>query len=558
MKLKIRKAKKDYWKNKIPIKFSIDTLNIILGYVISNSDMINRGNLINVRKLFDIIDERMYENDYQHIARLKFIKRALKVRLEDYIDNKTIILSSCRTAKYEDIEDDIIDDVKDMNLTSNEIKFVTGLVTDKLTYAFLYKYKNNIVNLMERLDNGEYESFRDLSDRIKKEITLLTSEIRRVEQLQSADTLFALTEDLFETVITKTVKQLQAPSNMLITGIQSLNEMLNGGFQSTRFYMLLGLTGGFKSGTLLNLAYQIKMNNQNYKTKDPSKIPTILFLTHENTVEETIDRLFSLCCAKDIDDRLKNYSPKEALKLLRTTGHLKITKENNIDLMILYKASNTIDTADLDSIIDELEEDGREIICLIHDYIKKIKPVNYSSETKDSLANATDELKSIAIGRKIPVISASQLNREASKTVDAEIECNKTDLARALGTSNVGESWKMIENSDVVILVNRERQVSENRMYLTFKRLKIRYGTTDSIDYFNQPFADNEFGLIQDVGGKKLSRKYLSDGLIGIEEDDVIKFDKRGRTNSKERKDMDKNKDPQLTLTDLNSIFRVA
>lgn len=556
MIVRIRKARDQYyWNDKVPIKFSIDTLNIILAFIISNNTNINRGNLINIRKLFKMIDLRIYEDDFQHIARVKFIKRALKARLDDYIDNPNLVLEASRSKKYEDADDMIIEDVKEVKLTSNEIKYVNKLISDKLTYSFLYKYKDSIIKLFERLENGEYENFAELSSKIKKEIGLLTSDIRRAENLQNSDTMFSLTEEFFESVISKTVKKLQSPENTLKTGMQALNEMFNGGLQATRLYLLLGLTGGFKSGTLLNLAYQIKMNNKNYKTKEPGKLPTILFVTHENTVEETIDRLFSLCCAKDVDDRLKNYSPKDAIKLLKNTGFLKITKENNIDLLIIYKASNTIDTGDLDSMIDELEEAGREIICLIHDYIKKIKPVNYSKETKDSLANAIDELKAIAIARKIPVITASQLNREASKSIDAEMECNKTDLARFLGSSNVGESWKMIENADVVLIVNRERQLTENRMYLTFKRLKIRYGTNDSIDYFNQPFMDNEFGLIQDVGAKRLARKYLADGLIGIEEDSVISFEKRGRTNSKDRKIID---NPPMTLTDLSTVFKSA
>ena len=74
----------------------------------------------------------------------------------------------------------------------------------------------------------------------------------------------------------------------MICGMQGLNEMVGGGFESGRVYMLLGITGIGKSISLLNLVYQLKRYNRNYKTKDPTKTPCIVLLTMENTVVETI------------------------------------------------------------------------------------------------------------------------------------------------------------------------------------------------------------------------------------------------------------------------------
>lgn len=304
---------------------------------------------------------------------------------------------------------------------------------------------------------------------------------------------------------------------------------------------------------MLNLAYQIKQANPNYKTKDPLKIPTILFVTHENTVYETVERLFALCASEDIDDKMQNYTPKEAIKILKNKGKLKITKENNIDLYITYQAGGCIDTSYVSELIDDLEEDGREIICVFHDYIKKIRSINPTKELRVELGQIMDEFKAIAVAKDIPFITASQLNRDAARTIDASIECNKTDLARSLGTSNVGESWNLIENSDWVGIINRERQVSTNTMFLTVKRLKIRYGTNQSIDYFNHPFHINEFRLLPDIEGASLSRKSLSDALVGVDEE-VINFDKKGRTNSKVRKDMTPKK-TEYCLTDLETLF---
>ena len=224
---------------------------------------------------------------------------------------------------------------------------------------------------------------------------------------------------------------------------------------------------GFKSGYMLNLAYQIRQANKRYKTKDPLKRPAILFITQENLVSETVDRLFSLAVAKDTKDRLKNYKVQDAIKLLKTKGRMKLTKENNIDIIIMYKPAGTIDTSDVLAEIENLEEEGVEVVALFHDYIKKIRSINPNKDVRIELQNIVQEFKVIAVDKQIPVFLANQLNRDARKTIDAALECKKTDLARFLGSSNVSESWGVIEESDCVMLINKERMVSPGQLFLS-------------------------------------------------------------------------------------------
>lgn len=318
---------------------------------------------------------------------------------------------------------------------------------------------------------------------------------------------------------------------------------------------------GFKSGCLLNMAYAIRIANRYYKTEDPLKRPAILYITQENSVEESVDRLFSLCVAEDTNDLLKNYTPKEAIKLLKTKGKMKLTKEHNIDIIIEYKAPGTITAADISAEIETLEEEGTEVICLIHDYIKKLKSIIPAKEQRIELGYCVDDLKALAVERKIPVITATQLNREAVKVIDAAVECKKTDLARMLGVGQVGESWNMIENSDWVGIINRERQLSEDRLYLTIKRLKIRYGTDKTIDYFNHPFYNNEFGLVNDLDmDKSVSRILLSQGLINADEakDDEDEMGKRGSVHAKSRRNLDEEKEEKrVGFSNLNEVFEI-
>lgn len=70
--------------------------------------------------------------------------------------------------------------------------------------------------------------------------------------------------------------------------------MLNGGFEDARLYNFIGATGGFKSGLLLNLMKQIKLYNKGRSHKDPTKRPTILFLSQENNIWETFLRIYGI------------------------------------------------------------------------------------------------------------------------------------------------------------------------------------------------------------------------------------------------------------------------
>jgi hypothetical protein len=238
------------------------------------------------------------------------------------------------------------------------------------------------------------------------------------------------------------------------------------------------------------------------------------------------------------DEDITKFTPEEVEMLMRKSGLL-LGPNNNIDLMIRYIPNKSIDTGDLYSIIDDLEDDGYEVIALVHDYVKRIRAVNHSSEVRFELGAIVDEFKVLAQDKNIPVITASQLNREASRTIDAAIEANRSDLTRMLGSANTGESWQMIENSDFVCIINREFSSVTNQWYLTFKRIKIRFREISELTYFNHPFADNnKMKLLDDLNGECLSELSLANTLENFE-DEELSNSKKGR--KKNRKKLEEN-----------------
>lgn len=236
---------------------------------------------------------------------------------------------------------------------------------------------------------------------------------------------------------------------------------------------------------------------------------------------------------------IRDYTPKQVVKLIKESGEFTLKDDENmdIDIVIKYYANRTIDTSDLYTIVEDLSDDGKEVIALILDYIKRIRPAEKAKDEKEELKNVTNELKSIAQYLDIPVISAAQLNRSGASTVDSAMQSNKEDLGRLLGRSNVGTAWEIIENSDWCCIINIEKKRDTGQYYLTFKRVKIRY-SANTFDYFNHPFnMTNRMQLIDDLDlDHSLSEDSLASNFDGIE-----LLNKKGRKNATEREVVDDN-----------------
>ena len=203
--------------------------------------------------------------------------------------------------------------------------------------------------------------------------------------------------------------------------------------------MYLAFPGGGKSQILLKSALDIKKYNK-VQPKNPENNPAVLYITMENSIEETIERIFNMTVSSE---DIRNYTPKQVIKKLREGGALRLTDEDNINIIIKYYPNKSIDTSDLYRIISDLEDDGDEVIALILDYVKRIRPADKAKDEKEELKNITNELKNLATYYDIPVITAQQLNRTSASVVDAAIQNKKEDVAKLIGRDGVASAWEI-------------------------------------------------------------------------------------------------------------------
>lgn len=475
---------------KLPINFDLSALTLMCNYVMSENRNVRRLQYVNLRNLIDMLDMDKYVNDQERYKRIIFIQKGLEARLDRGISDPILLYKYINGGI---IDDDIIDISDFVSLSNNEIDWINETVSSTIKSAFIYEECDKMIDLWTRFRSADYTSISAISAEIEQATAQLHTKFRKAKVESNTEQMFSLAPDNLHAVLMDTWEETTSKYRKLITGMQGFNQLIGGGFENTRVYLLLGITGVGKSMTLMNLAYQIKKYNKGFKPKDPTKRPCVLYLTMENTVTESLQRLFQICTGEEL---AKQSSPEEAERKLRTEGELYLTDSSPIDILIKFKPNKSEDTSYLYTLVEDLEDEGYEVICLLQDHAKRIRSTTNNPDIRLELGDVINEFKTFAMLKDIPVISNSHLNREGARVIDANATSSKSDLTRLLGKSNIGESLLMLDNVDFAAIINNEYDREGNK-YMVFKQIKTRIKSFR--DYICQPFdKDNEIKLIED------------------------------------------------------------
>lgn len=520
--------------NKIKFKFPKSILNLFIGYSLyPDTSKVSKMDLSNLYKLLKMTDERSYEFDVSMYARLELAKKILEARIEKGLYSFDAIMSYCNIEN--DVENNkLINNINSFtNLTESEIKYITRAVTDRLQYAFILLYKEIILNEFLKIDTGEFTSYKEVVSEVKEQCAQLLNDIRKADAATMKKS-FSLKEGIFEELVTSAVASITDPGTALVTGVQMLNDMLSPGYMPGRLYIWLGISGSFKSLMLLMSCYWIKK----YNKIETTKTPTVLYITTENSIDESIIRLFNM---STVCGDIRQYLPEEVAGMMRKSGGLTLD-DGDTDIVMQYYNNFEISTGDIYNIVDDLEDNNREVIAVVVDYIKRIRSISPTIDERIRLANVSNELKDLSVNLKIPVITAQQINRAGNMALDNASETGKEDLARFLGRGNIAQCWDIIENSDWCGILNIEVEKSSNIKYLTVKEIKKRYKSMTNITYFNQPFVDvDSIQMVEDVGWSTPAGKISLATNLNIVDNSMVNST-RGDKSAKPREDVAKKK----------------
>lgn len=474
----------------IDVKFDITELDLMCAYIISENRNIHRGNIINMRNLFLTMNMDNYSSDQERLSRIDFIMKGIDARLTHNLSNKNMILSQIAGG----LGGDKIDGLTELN--NNEVQWVNNTVSETLKYAIIYNDVDKGLALLTKFKATDYINRGLVVKEIEEWITGMQVKFRRSKADTSEDITFSLNGDTFIEAMTDTYRQLSSPSNKLQFGVQALNALTGGGVEAGRVYTILGLPGEGKSSTLLDMAIQLKRYNRNYKCADPTKRPCVVLLVMENGVKESVERLFSMC----VGSGMLNYSLDDAIDILKSQGNLRMTSDDPIDIIIKFKPNLSVDTGYLYTLTEDLEDEGYEVICVIQDYMKRIRSVEgmFGGDLRLQLGAVVNEFKTFATLKNIPVITASQLNRTATSSVDEARIKNKADLVRLIGRANVGESNLILENSDWICLIAPEYDKDGNK-FLGIQRVKSRYYINNDLHTCYLPYVGKTIKFVEDL-----------------------------------------------------------
>lgn len=548
-KVVTRKGSSQLTSGKVKFNFDVQMLNALIQY--TQCEYVARSNLYNLQKLFNYTEPDLYQQEVPIYIRICILQSILKSMIDLGLTSKDLIRSQLRQDFEPGVE--VVDNLNfDKNrLNISECEYIAKFVSEKLQYIEIYQKKDSLINLLRKIDEtADYNvSYYETITQIKDTVGALMVALQDNTQEQGLLREFAFSTSEAASLLNKMVTKAKQPSAILQTGIRQLNAILSPGFQSGRLYTIIGGSGKFKSGTLLNLTDQIRRFNPQIIPVENGLRKCVLFITLENSIEETVERLYDMYSGMDAD--LRNMSTEEVIDTLRNEGGFDFRNGGGIDICFRYAGNLEISTADIYGIVTDMNNKGLAPICIVLDYIKRIDSAhNSNGDERVRMSFVAKELKTIAQYYQIPVITAMQLNREGNSIIDSAMRDSKQDVARFVGTSSIGNAWDIIEDSDWVCLINLELQKSSQRLFLTFKRLKIRGKKIPmASDYFNHPFVNaKNIRLEPDVDKEStISIMSLANDLESIDEEEDNK--KNTLTNLQQ-----KNREKKSSESILNSL----
>ena len=501
------------------LTMTINELYRYIRYMVTDSPLISDKNRRNLRRLLDSInvDESYPEENMTGKYTFRFLKLFTDLMLDEFFSDELSIIDYFNTEVVNVGEDGLPEEIvkaclgqihnqlhyADFRFSESEIRFLNQYVEDRLKYSYLIKNAQAMKEIAERVSYGS-ESLRVINEDAKLLVENIYRNIRDTDTSNQAlmNELDLSDEIVSEEIIRKEINNIKSPSNKLRTGYRLFNTATGGGFEGGRTYYFFAPPKSFKSGTLLNMTCTVIANNPEVINQlEPGVTPVVVYLTMENTLRETLERLFEYVTGEPLAE--SNLSSREVMQVINK--HL--SEKTGIKLVIRYAPSHSESTEYLYDIVEDLKRKGRKVIMMVQDYIGRINSANPGKvDLRIMLGDISDQFSTFAKHYNIPLVSAGQLNRYGVERKEGMEASGTPDIAQQLTSSFIAESLMILNNLDFAFIISKENhqitrdgsgaEVSYNGFHLVAQRGKSEKG--QNVSYFAQPFY-NGFRLAEDI-----------------------------------------------------------
>lgn len=431
---------------------------------------------------------------------LDFYKKTEKINIPISIKNKVDCLAKVCQMRLNDKDiDNILDSLSFSEKFKPIIDFIQvkmneevkdNILENNINQVRLRKKLNSMLDnydkikgFIDTVNDGSFDSIDDVIldyEQIVRESYLGLMDASRSTALEASKSL-DLFKDNYEDALTKALEKYEK-KNTTPTGFTIFdNDIFNGGFEPSRLYIFGGGSGSGKSTLMLNCIANCtnsRLITEKYKEKKIENV--FIYVTLENSVDETLIRLYQMLFMKQTKDAIN-----DIVKLGKSYVE-KLIKDKLLEskstLILKYFPGMSISTVDLSMVLDDaILEYGKEAIKGIFvDYLDLLKTDVKYDLYRLELGFITLSLKNLAVHYGIPVISATQLNKSAYRTADS----------KSLNLDQISESAKKIEHADCICLLIKDGTV-DNKVYL--KVGKNRSGKSDQSLEFTTNFKYFKF-----------------------------------------------------------------
>lgn len=335
-----------------------------------------------------------------------------------------LIVSSLNLDLYPNFRDVILEYSKD-KISSNELQDYIAMSKTLIDSKIASKDIENIINDLSTLKN-EDTTYR-LNDRLFEVLSKSYMELLKTRLEDSTE--IRLNSEKFDSIISS-LKQMSVSKQVIPSKFDILdNYYLKGGFESGRIYIFGGKPGGGKSTILLNLLANITCKQSNKKLDKPN---AVVYITLENDITETYDRLFSLILRTNI--KAKDLS-QEQIAYIRDVF---VNSQSSCERIVKYMSPYSTSTVEIMRYIEMLSTQYSIRLILV-DYLDLLRSSQGYTEKRFELGQVTSDLRVISKKFSCPVVTVTQLNTSGYRGIPSMV--------------NVDESRQKVQNADFIALL---------------------------------------------------------------------------------------------------------
>jgi replicative DNA helicase len=276
--------------------------------------------------------------------------------------------------------------------------------------------------------SGNFDTIDEVINEWTDMVKTAASDVTDYEMKTRSELVSSLNtrSDAIDPVVSEIIKKY-SKTNVIPSGITELDmEFLNGGYQPSRVYMYSGTSGIGKSLLLINSAVRAALTKPyGQDLYDFAGIPSFdeppervfLYITMENYVYETWTRLYCSLFQKTKEQMLAEICGQPSAKQSIKKNIDALMAPNRSSIQIEYFAANTISPATIAALIGKYNQRPWEksVKAVYIDYLDLLLPDERKEFYRLDLGEIASRLKAISANFEIPIITATQLNREAYK-----------------------------------------------------------------------------------------------------------------------------------------------